>query len=178
MQTAAIDDTAPVRLAGPADENALVELCRVRHAETAIPLANGQPAAFAPEKARATIQRAILINRNHPDAGQSWIGAIGTPEVMEAAAYVTVTSPFDSDALYLTVLWNFVAPEYRKHSHATHLLTFAKAFSRVLQMPLWLEASQHEPAKSRIIERNLSCKSVGQYFVYMPDSMSASTGAM
>lgn len=171
-------DATPVRLAAPADENALLELCRLRHQETAWPTANGQVATFAPEKARATIQRAILINRNHPDAGQSWIGAIGTPELMEAAAYVTVTSPFDSDALYLTVLWNFVAPEYRKHSHAAHLLTFAKSFSRVLQMPLLLEASQQEAAKSRIIERSLSCKPYGAVFVYVPESMSATTGAM
>jgi hypothetical protein len=159
-----------VRIAGPADEDDLVDLCRLRHRETAMPGADGHPAPLAVEKVRATLQRAIMPNRNDPDAGQAWIGAIGQRGNMEAAAYLTVTSPWDQDALYLMVLWNFVAPDYRKTTHATELLTFATAFSRVLNMPLALESTQHEPAKSRIIERNLSCKPFGHFYLITPDT--------
>jgi hypothetical protein len=78
-----------------------------------------QPFPISEEKLRMTVQRAIIPNRNDPDAGQAVCGIIGVPGRLEASVCLSVTSTWYSDMPFLGDLWLFVCPEYRrKTEHA------------------------------------------------------------
>lgn len=168
-------DLSAVRLAEPSDEEELVEMCRALHRESGLRDGNDEPLPFCVERVRATVQRATMIRRNDPDAGQAWCGIIGPPGALEGSIYLSVETAWYSDAPFLAEIWNFVAPEFRKSANAKTLIAFAKATARTLHMPLMMgiTSTERAPAKMRFYERNLGCRPMGGFFVYNADHASA-----
>ena len=64
-----------IRLAGPEDEDELLELCRARHLDEGLLNYHGKPFNFSEERCRRILHRAIIPNRNSTDL--AWCGVIG-----------------------------------------------------------------------------------------------------
>lgn len=158
----------PVRLAELSDEEQLMAMAPQVHAETCLLLGNNNPMPYCAEKARATILRAILPQRNYDDAGQAWIGIVGTPGgPIEGSTYLSIESSWSSQAPFLLQLWNYVLPEFRGRSqNAKLLISFSTAMARTLAMPL-VSAAQ-KPANQRFYERTLGCQPFGAMYLYHP----------
>ena len=124
-------DATAVRLAGPSDEEELVDMVRVMHqdAEWGVLDRDGVPFPFSVEKTRATIQRATQCNRNAPDAGRAWLGIIGEPGRLQGSAYVALQEPSMSDGLFLAELWSWVRPDLRNSPASDALIACATSVS-------------------------------------------------
>lgn len=132
-----IDLSLPVRLAGPADEDELLRLCRAKHGEEALRNASGQPFAFSEVKARATLQRAIVSGRNEPDTDLAWCAVVASPEGQIAgSSYLTMQTPYDSDDAYLCEHWSWIWPQHRKSDVGRRLLMWSQAKAVSMGLPL------------------------------------------
>lgn len=157
-----------VRLAEPADEDALVAMVQAMHsdAEWMLRAAAGEPFPFNAEKARATIQRAIIVGRNDPNAGQAWIGVVGEGSKLRGSTYILLQSPWCADGQYLVERWNWVYPEYRKSDVSKSLIGFSTAMADHMHMTLVSASLPKEiSAKSRLYERKIG-PPIGSLFQY------------
>lgn len=168
-------EISPVRIAQPEDEDGLISMLRLMHQEGGLRDANDQPFPLCEERVRATVQQAILPNRNEPDAGQACCGIIGESGHVEASVCLVVTSTWYSEKPFLGDRWTFVHPEFRKTPHARTLVAFAKVVAATMRMPLLMGnmAAERTSAKDRFLERNLGVKRYGSTFVYHPDHTGA-----
>lgn len=170
MLTASLE-AAPdlVRLADPSDEEELLAMSKLIHAESGLRTASGEPFAFSEDKARATLQEALVPRRNDPDAGRAWLGVTGAPGALEGSVYLRLGSPWGSEAAYLLEFWNYVMPQYRKSSMiARRLIAFSTARATALGLPLvtGVMSTAGQAARQRFYERELGFKAFGQFYVH------------
>ena len=167
-------DFSRVRLARPEDEDGLMAMCRLLHEESGLRDALDRPLPWSEDKVRATVQRAIIPNRNWP----SYCAVIDAGDAIEASIYLDAGEIWYSDALALRDIWNFVHPEHRKTAHAKTLIAFAQEVARYVHHPVVLNImSMHRTAaKERFIER-MGWDRLGGYFVYTPTASAAQAGA-
>lgn len=166
-------EAGSVRVATPADEGDLVAMLRIMHTEGGLRDGANQPFPISEDKLRMTVQRAIIPQRNDPDAGQAVCGIIGAPGQLEASICLATTATWYSDMPFLADLWVFVCPDYRrKTGHARTLIGFAKAMATAAQLPLMMGnvSAERSEAKDRFLERGLGAKPYGRYFVWHPAS--------
>lgn len=143
---------APVRIAVPSDEEAIMTLCRMLHEE------NGQ-FSMSESKVRDGLQQAF--NRLG-----GLIGVIDGPVGLEGVILLNIGQIWYSDDWMLEEMFNFVHPDHRRSTHAKRLIQFAKDTADHLKIPLMIGVLSNErtEAKVRLYERMLP-KS-GAYFVY------------
>lgn len=165
------DSAVTVRFATRADEECLVEMIRQMHedGEWGSWDAEGRPFPFAPEKARCLVQSATQSGRNEPDAGQTWLGVIGTPGNLVGSACVTVQEPSMSEGFFLGERWNWLCPEARSDPAASDaLLAFSVGIADATGMRLVMAAmTQKRAAKSRFYERRFGAP-IGNVYDYSP----------
>ena len=155
-----------IRLAGPEDEDELLELCRARHLDEGLLNYHGKPFNFSEERCRRILHRAIIPNRNSTDL--AWCGVIGAPgEILQGSVYVSVQYFGESDEQYLSERWNWIRPEFRKSDHGKLLIAFADAIADELKMVVMRGdiSPEDDTAKARFFRRNGSMP-VGRMFVY------------
>jgi len=152
---------SPVRKANRGDEDELMAMCRVLHAENGIFTMNE-------DKVRGYLRRAF-------DNKGAIIGALGLPGKIEGSIYLLISNFWYSDDWHLEELWNHVLPQYRRSTNAKELINFAKRCADQLQIPLVIGVVSNErtEAKVRLYERQLS-KPKGAFFVYPPATQAVS----
>lgn len=161
-----------VRLAVRDDEDALVAMVREMHGDTewyGSRAANGELFPFDEMKARVIVQSAVLPLRNHPDAGQAWIGVIGNPGALLASVCVSVMEATLSQGRSLFEHWNWARPESRSAVVNEALLAFSTARADELGLSLSgvASAAYGRMAKSRFYERRLG-PAIGRIYHYAP----------
>lgn len=162
-------DPAIVRLAQPEDEEALLALCRLDHAETALRDVSGEPFPFSEERTRALLQRAFVRNRNDVDGATAVCGVIGTPQGVEATIYLTEVAPLYCDRTILRQVFSIVAPAHRKSNHARCLTAWSKIIAACLEKTLVAEVSaQRIEAKERFYARNYGGERIGSFYAFDP----------
>lgn len=167
---------APVRMATMADEEGIIAMLRLMHKEAGMRDRNNEPFPICEEKMRASVQRAIIPNRNDPSAPQLCCGVIGTSSQVEASICLGIAADWYSDVPYIGDLWSYVAPQFRRQTrHARTLIAFAKTLADTLQMTLRLAnvGVERIEAKDRFLERELGAKPIGRHFVYHPEPLRA-----
>lgn len=157
-----------VRLAAPLDESDLVEMRRQAAVESGLVDATGLPFPFCHEQARASIQAALIQNRNYPEP-PAWIGVIGDPGRLEGGIYLAVRTFDYSPKPFLGLVWDFVRPEFRKTDNARQLIAFALSLSRAVRMDII--GANGQAAKSRLYERTEGCKPLGSFFTIQADTV-------
>lgn len=158
-------DASTVRMAKAADEESLVELCRMHHAETAL---DNFP--FSADRVRAMIQKATVRQRNDESAVQSFCGVIGGLGEIEASIYLTRDCLWYSDKPILREVFAIVAPAYRKSSHARALTAFSKIAAACLESNLIAEVTaQRIEAKERYYSRSYGAERFGSFYAFDPN---------
>lgn len=150
-----------VRLATPADEDALMELANRAWHENGVMDINQ-------DKMRGMIRPALYL-------WQGLVGIIGAPgEKIEAAILLRISQMWYSDSWILEEKAIFVDPEFRKasrsnqdQSHARKLVDFSKEVADSLGIPLLIGVlSNHRTeAKIRLYERHFGAPA-GAFFLY------------
>ncbi len=161
-----------VRLAGPADEEGVVDMIRVMHddGEWGTLDAEGLPFPFSATKARAIVQRATQGGRNAPDAGRAWLGVIGDVGQLKGSAYVALQEPSMSEGFYLVELWSWICPELRNSTASDSLIEFAMSIADMKHMRLVMAAmTQRRMGKARFYDRRFGAP-IGNVYNYYPTS--------
>jgi hypothetical protein len=164
-------DPPLVRLAGPADEEGVVEMIRIMHddGEWCALDAEGCSFPFSPTKARAIVQRATQGGRNAPDAGRAWLGVIGETGQLKGSAYVALQEPSMSEGFYLAELWSWICPELRNTAASDSLIEFAMAIADMKHMRLVMAAmTQKRMGKARFYDRRFGAP-IGSVYNYYPN---------
>lgn len=149
-----------VRAACPADEDALIDLCRELHTENA---------AFSLDidKVREIIQQAIKPPPYHNTI--RCIGVIGEPKgPLEGAIHLVGQQDWYSSEWALFEVFNFVPTRYRKGTtNARDLVAWAKGMADALSMKLLIGivSNQRTEAKVRLYSRLLG-PPAGAFFFY------------
>ena len=144
----AAPDPDRVRLATPADEGEIMELCRRRHAEEGI-------GTFSPEKVRDVFRRAFDPGCNDPGI----IGVVGAARV-EGSVGLVCETPWDSETTILVTLWNYVLPECRASTHLRDLTAWAERLAhpvlgRGLPVSISALSTRKTEAQQRFYRRRL-----------------------
>lgn len=145
-----------VRLAGPADEDALFHLLMLAHQENGL-------LALSEEKVRQVL-RAMLAR------GSGRWGMIGIIHGPDGSAIGSVGVELEtfwySDEWYLGERWNYVHPDHRQSSHAEDLIQFSKWAADTLGVVLEMGiiSTIRTEAKVRLYRRQM--KQVGAFFVH------------
>ena len=159
---------AEVRVAGPADEDDLIKLCRARHAEEHLRALEAKPFPFSEEATRRTLHRALVAGHNDPNISSAWCGVIGAAgHPIMGSVFLSVQTPFDSDQPYLSEMWNWVYPQYRKSDIPSKLFAFSQTKAEEFRMFLIgsVIADEAESPKMRFFKRK-GCQNLGSMYVY------------
>ena len=142
-----------VRIATPADEEEVMELCRRLWRENGLFTLNEQ-------KVRDTIRKCY-------EAKGNIVGVIGPAGHIEASTCLSISDTHYTDDWHLVELWNYVAPEYRKSRNAEALIEFAKACSDKMKIPLFtgIITESALAGKVRLYRRRLG-NPTGAFFVH------------
>lgn len=142
-----------VRAAVPQDEESLMDLCRLLHAENAAFSANYT-------KVRAMLHRAFAKQG-------ATIGVIGPVGQVEAAIILLISSYWYTDDIHFEELFNFVHPEHRKSHHAKSLLYFAKKCSDEIGPPLNIGVMTGKQTAPKLnLYRKVFGYPIGAFFLY------------
>jgi GNAT superfamily N-acetyltransferase len=149
--------TAPVRptdvrLAVPADRPEITRLTALLHDENGLlPISTG--------KVDALLDRYF----NHQGAIIGVVGDVGAPV---AAIYLGISQLSYSDDWLLVEEFNFVHPDHRGTSYASQLISYAKAVSDQMRLPLMVGilSNKRTEAKARLYERLLD--KAGYFFIH------------
>lgn len=142
-----------VRLATRDDEDQIVQLLHVMHAENALlPLNETCAKKFF---ARAFDKQGGII------------GVIGDPGDIRAILYLLITKWWYTDCYHLEEIFNFVRPDVRRSNHARTLIGFAKQCSDELKLPLVIGVltNSRMEGKVRLYRRELGIPA-GAFFVH------------
>lgn len=115
----------PIRLAGPLDAEAILDLLRDRHGE-------GGVGTFDEIKVRLLLT-ALLRQQS------GVVLAVRGKETIEGSLGLVLSAPWDASDFYLYGLWLFVAEPYRRSTHAKRLIETAKSYADGLGRRLSLE---------------------------------------
>lgn len=151
-----------VRVATPADEEALLRHCQMHHAETGVYGVGQDVFPLDDDMVRAMLHR--TFNRQG-----GIIGVIGTGTDLEASICLLITTLWHTKAYHIEELWTFVHPDRRKTKHAKALSEFAKACARELDVPLigGLITNDKTESKLRLYQRTYGYPR-GAFFVFNP----------
>lgn len=152
-----IEISAEVRVALPQDEEAIMELCRLLHAENAI-------ASMNEDKVRNMIRRALNPDKKSFAGLCGVIGPVGGP--LSAVCYLFVSQLWYTDDWHLEEVFLFVHPEHRRKPYGRIMMRFMKATSERLGIPLLtgIVSNHRTEAKVRLYERELV--KAGAWFLY------------
>ena len=127
-------------------------MLRLRHSEDGI-------GSFDEDEVRTTVRRGILRD-------WAYVGVIRDHGVLAASIGLFVGGFWYSKDSHLTDFWNFVMPDYRRSTHAKHLLMFAKWVSDELNKPLVMAKIDNDRTAQliKLYERQLPRS--GGLFVY------------
>jgi hypothetical protein len=142
-----------VRTATKADEEGLIKLLRLMHAESGMfPLDDGEM--------RNTFARAF--NREG-----GIIGVIGEPDDIRAGVFLLVSRFWYTKQFHFEDLFNFVHPDHRRTDYADSLIKFSRACSDKSGVPVILGVltNKQVEAKVRLYRRRLGLP-VGAVFAY------------
>ena len=147
--------TIPVRKAGPADHDAILEICWQNHEE------NGQ-FALSPKKVEAMVDKAF-------NGGGAIIGVTGAPGRVEGALLLLISQFWYTDEWCLEEVFCYVKPEYRRSTHAKDMIRFGMRCSDELAIPLVIGVVSNERTKPKIeLYRRQLGDPVGGYFIHRP----------
>lgn len=161
-----------VRPAVPQDEKELWKLFHLMHLETGLlPLSE--------TKVQAYLTRVLHPETISPtDTGpRGVIGVIGSPDRLEAAIMLVLSSVWYSDAITLMDALNFVHPDYRQSNHAKSLISYSKRMVDEIrkvdagfQMMIGIVSTKRTQAKIRLFRRQMA--EAGAVFIYpSPESL-------
>src|SRR5262245_41645169 len=117
-----MSEDIPVRLATPADEPAIMEMCRQLHEE------NG---AFPMDDDLVRNQLHLAFAKKG-----GMLGVIGEPGRLQGMIYLLIAHFWYSREWHLEELFSYCRPEFRKSNNAKNLIKFAKHCADDLQIPL------------------------------------------
>lgn len=142
-----------VREAVPQDEQSLMALCRLLHAENAAFTANY-------DKVRGMLHRAFAKQG-------ATIGVIGPLGEVEAAIILLISSYWYTDDIHFEELFNFVHPAHRKSHHAKSLLYFSKKCSDEIGPPLNIGVMTGKQTAPKLnLYRKVFGWPIGAFFLY------------
>ena len=146
-------DLPEVRIATPADEDEVMELCRRLWSENGLFSLNES-------KVRDTIRKCY-------EAKGNIVGVIGAPGHLEASTCLSISDTHYTDDWHLVELWNFVEKEYRKSRNAEALIEFGKSCSDKMGIPLFtgILTERQLAGKVRLYRRRLG-NPTGAFFVH------------
>jgi N-acetylglutamate synthase-like GNAT family acetyltransferase len=144
--------TSNIRLAHPADEQAVFSLVRIWHEESGLmPFSAAKTLAYL--RPMIAQQGGVVL-------------VVAGPKMVEAAMGLVLGSFWTSESYHLEQLFDVVHPDCRKSEHAKNLLQHAKVYSQGLGTPLLAEVVSNETTqrKAQLVERQLP--KVGSLFYY------------
>lgn len=146
-------DLSRVRVGAPEDIDEIFEMSTILHAENGI-------FALDETKVRAFLKRMLAQE-------DGIIGVIGPPGAIEASLCLEIASQWYSSVKFLSEVWNFCLPKYRRSENAKVLIEFAKACSLATQLPLMIGilSNQRTEAKVRLYQRQLGA-SAGAFWLH------------
>lgn len=159
-------DLPPVRMAGPEDEDDLVKLCHMLHAENGLFKIDDD---LVRDLVHCSIHRKPSVHFPY----LAMIGVIGKPGEIQGSICLRIAQVYYSRDFLLEELWNFVHPDHRKSNNARSLIRYAKRCADLLPLPLFISivSNTRTEAKIALYEREL--KKMGAYFIYFPDKLKA-----
>lgn len=145
-------DPVDVRLAVPADRDAILRLTVELHGENGL-------MPISPQKVERVIDR--YFARENAVIGV--IGEVGDPV---AAIYLGVDQLNYTDDWLLVEQFNFVKPEHRRSTYARQLIAYAKGVADQMHLPLMIGilSNHRTEAKMRLYDQML--ERAGGYFLY------------
>lgn len=146
-------DLSHVRIAVPSDEEEIMEMCRLLHAENGL---------FSMSEARV---RKVLHLAFDKQGGT--LGVIGESGGIEAMIFMLISQMWCTDEWHLEELFNYVRPEYRRSNNAKVLIQYAKKCAEELGLPLVIGvlSNNRTEQKVRLYQRQFN-KPSGAFFVY------------
>lgn len=163
-----VNTFARVRIAGPRDEQEVIRLLLLSHAENGI-----QPADNA--KVIWYIRRFLYSHLIPPeDTGVRGVfGVIGPVGALEAVIMIAVSGYWYTTERHLEEFLVFVDPNYRNSSvrHGQLLIDFAKDQARKTKLKLLtgIMTNSRTDAKCRLYRRKL--QKIGEYFCFCPEGV-------
>lgn len=152
-----------VRLATEADEDALMEFCRVIHADNGV-------CSFSERKVWETIRLATR-------GGGGIIGVIDGPNGFEASICLFLDQFYFSEDWILQERWVFVHPGHRKKQHFDRLIDYARACQAKMSeggefMPLFCGVGTRTRVMAKIRLWSQSFPLIGAKFAWTnPDDL-------
>jgi len=142
-----------VRLATPEDEEEVIQLLHVLHAE-------GGLMPLDEMAAREMFQRAF-----HRKG--AILGVIGEPGDIQAMIFLLISKFWYTTQFHLEELFNFIRPDKRKSDYASKMIEFAKKCANETKLPLVIGVLTNDrmEGKVRLYRRSLGYPA-GAFFVY------------
>lgn len=129
--------------------------------------------SLAPQKVTSFMDRALHPERISPqDTGpRAQIGVIGPQGRLEAVVFILLSSFWYSEEIHLEELLVYVDPEHRVSRHAQACISWMKALSDQLQVPLitGIISKERTAAKIRLYDRQLP--RIGAFYMYPKDDI-------
>ena len=142
-----------VRTALPSDEEEVMEMCRMLHAENAL-------FDMSEAKVRGVIEMALYRKGGI-------LGVIGAPGHIEAMIYMLLSQIWHSEQWHVEELFSYCRPEYRKSNNAKLLIKFAKRCADELNLPLIIGVISNDRTAQKVeLYRRQFQKPVGAFFCY------------
>ena len=147
------DDLPVVRLATPADEEEIMEMCRRLHAENGL-------FDLAEDKVRDCLKR-------YYDRAGAIVGVIGKHGHIEASTCLLFSEMYYTKKWHLAELWNFVDKNFRNSRNAEALIEFGKKSAVKIGVPFitGIITNDRTAAKVRLYRRMLGYPA-GAFFVF------------
>jgi hypothetical protein len=142
-----------VRIARPADEEAVMESCRRLHRENGL-------FSFNDDKVRSCLHRCF-------NAEGTIVGVIGEPGNLQASTCMAISDYYYSNDWHLAELWNYVEKEHRRSRNAEALIEFGKECSEKMGVPFLtgIITNKQMAGKVRLYRRLLGYPA-GAFFIH------------
>ncbi len=142
-----------VRVASPEDEEEVMRLLTLMHAESGMLMLDE---ARAREMFRRAFHRRGAV-----------LGLIGPPGDIKAMIFLLISNFWYTSQYHLEELFNFVRPDCRKSNYARRMIAFAQTCADETKLPLVIGVltNQRMEGKVRLYRRNLGYPK-GAFFVY------------
>ena len=146
-------DLPHVRLAVPADEGEVMEMCRALHDENGL-------FTLSENKVKAII-------RKFYDRKGTIIGVIGGTGKIEASTCIDISDSYYSEDNHLVELWNHVGKNYRNSRNAEALIRFGMECQKKIGIPLFTGIITNNRVAGKVrLYRQLLGYPAGAFFVY------------
>lgn len=149
-------DPNRVRVAGPADEEELLDLAQNLHLENAV---------YPISKPKVLSELRASLGSTDGRQQEGIIGVVGDGRI-EGAAWLVYCQEWYTDAFCLAERFIHVLPEYRRSTHAKDLIAWAKRISeRTAPLHIGILSNDRTEAKVRLYCKHLG-KPAGAYWLY------------